>query len=182
MFPSLIRKLVSQLTLSVKTTPNFQIWYLMSMDVILHRGRKRVVILRAFPPQSGFAWRFQRIPAEHGGVRFGLLLVCHGADVQGGQVHAQQLRDPLPTVDVAVFIQHLQMRRKYSLQEARNEQKPFFCPEKYTHLSLNKLVPVIVWERSAFKQNQGLTLEAIQGERKTSQEKHKKIGGTTRRS
>lgn len=49
------------------------------------------------------------IPAEHGGVGFGLLPKRHGADIQRGQVHPQQLRDPLSAVDVAIFVEDLQV-------------------------------------------------------------------------
>lgn len=52
-------------------------------------------------------------PGEHGGVWFRLLLVRQGADVQRGQVHAQQLRYPLSAIDVTIFVQHLTARHKY---------------------------------------------------------------------
>lgn len=51
--------------------------------------------------------------------------MCHGAHVQGGQVHAQQLRNSLSAVDVTVFVQHLQMRQRYLLYEEIKEAEIF---------------------------------------------------------
>lgn len=79
-------------------------------------------------------------PAEHGSVGFRLLLVRHGADVQRGQVHAEQLCDPLSAIDVTVFVQHLKNEAKFKrtwtvclilLIRWKEKNTPFFsqtCP------------------------------------------------------
>ncbi len=84
--------------------------------------------------------QFQCIPAEHGSVWFRLLSVCHGTDIQRGQVHTKQLSNPLSAVDVTIFIQHLQNTqlsfqcKKCSLHfdfKLSGKNSPFFsqtCP------------------------------------------------------
>jgi len=53
-------------------------------------------------------------PDEHGVVRLLLLLLVLLADVQRGEVDAQQLSDSLAAVDVTVLIQHLAGARPHN--------------------------------------------------------------------
>lgn len=103
------------LTLSVKMTPNFQIWYLMSMDMSLcGRGGEGWPDARGLEPGQGPArprpaWGCPGSPGKQPGRGFRLALIVDG-DLQRSQVHAQQFGDPLPPIDVPVLVQNLHRR------------------------------------------------------------------------
>ena len=149
-------KLLLELTLSVNTTPNFQIWYLMSIDVILQRDG-HCVCSAAFGTMN--LEMKLNLPAEHGGVRLRLLLMRHGADVQRSQVHPEQLSNPLSAVDVPVFVQHLETPHTdvHLLPDGSllKTWPNLTRPKLKTHLSLHKLVPVVVGEGAAWTERHG---------------------------
>ena len=104
------------LTLSVKMTPNFQIWYLMSMDMSLCRvgGRRTARCLRVRtwpPPILPQAWGvvLTSSPGKQPRRWFRLALIM-GCDFQCGQIHAQQFGKSLPPIDVPVLVQDLHRR------------------------------------------------------------------------
>lgn len=68
----------------------------------------------------------------------------HGADIQRRQVHAEQFCNPLSAVNVSVFVQNLKTTdRRGGLGETSAE---LLQKRRETHLSLDKLVPVVVGE------------------------------------
>ena len=72
-------------------------------------GGRGCLRLRPWPPSlatPGLCRAVPDSPGEQPGGWFRLTLVV-GRDLQRGQIHAQQLRDPLPPVDVAVLVQDL---------------------------------------------------------------------------
>lgn len=96
------------LTLSVKMTPNFQIWYLTSMDMSLcaEGGRRLGGRLRGSQMAPGLCRVVPGLPGEQPRRWFRLTLVV-GCDLQRGQIHAQQLGNALPPIDVPMLVQHL---------------------------------------------------------------------------
>lgn len=95
-------------------TPNFQIWYLTSMDMILReQGREPGAwasdtspvpcALSPGPPLAEVSFSPCEQPWRR--VRFALIV---GRDLQRGQIHAQQLRNAFAPEDVPVFVQNLQ--------------------------------------------------------------------------
>lgn len=98
-------------------TPNFQIWYLMSMDMSLcgagegeEDGQMPEGGTLATPLHIAGLGRV--VPSSPGkqpwlGLRLALVVGC---DLQCGQIHAQQLSDPLPPIDVPMLVQNLYRR------------------------------------------------------------------------
>lgn len=84
------------------------------------------------------------IPAEHRGVGFGFLSVGHGADIERRQVHAEQFCYSLSAVNVPVFIQNLKSQDRGG--GSRETSAEFLQKMQKIHLSLDKLVPVVVGE------------------------------------
>lgn len=83
------------------------------------------------------------VPCEHGVVRFLLFLLVLLTHVQGCQVDAQQLSDSLSAVDVPVLVQHLDRDVQSKTVHTQSVHVPH---PSDTHLSLHKLVPVVVGE------------------------------------
>ena len=95
-------------------TPNFQIWYFTSMDISLQgRENKDGQMLEsqttaASPacPRPGVGAVLPGSPGEQPRRWLRLALIV-GCDLQCGQIHAQQLGNPLPPIDVPVLVQDL---------------------------------------------------------------------------
>lgn len=69
----------------------------------------RCLTLRPWPPSLATPGPCSLVvdsPGEQPRWWFGLSLIV-GCDLQGGQIHAQQLGDPFPPIDVSVLVQDL---------------------------------------------------------------------------
>lgn len=96
-----------KLTLSVNTTPIFQTWYLVSIELNLGKGERRttiqpfaICVLRFLPSSAGcLSPRHKRRLLGDG--------FLGGVEIQGALVQPQQLRYPLGAVQVPVLFDHL---------------------------------------------------------------------------
>lgn len=54
-------------------------------------------------------YNFNELPGDERSIWFGLLLQLLCADIKGSQIHTEELSNSLSAVDVAIFIQSLEV-------------------------------------------------------------------------